>query len=184
VQSQTEWCRGKAALISCGSWIENEQKKVTPADFNMAVAPTPSLGATDKLPFEAIRGTASEPFIVPAKAKNVPGGLEYFRTVLSMRGAKDFTQKVSALSVVAGAAEGATLGPGLTSVVKALDASGTNGFNWVYNNFYRKLERELVDAACGEFFSGRIGPTEFLDQCQKGADLIAQDSSVKKYKRA
>jgi N-acetylglucosamine transport system substrate-binding protein len=184
VQSQTEWCRGKAALISCGSWIENEQKKVTPADFNMAVAPTPSLGAGDKLPFEAIRGTAGEPFIVPAKAKNVPGGLEYFRTVLSMRGAKDFTQKVSALSVVAGAADGATLGPGLTSVVKALDASGSNGFNWVYNSYYRKLERELVDAACGEFFSGRISPTEFLDQCQKGADMIASDSSVKKYKRA
>ncbi|MDQ7904314.1 N-acetylglucosamine/diacetylchitobiose ABC transporter substrate-binding protein [Phytohabitans sp. ZYX-F-186] len=184
VQSQTEWCRGKAALISCGSWIENEQKDVTPAGFDMAIAPTPSLGAGDKLPFEAIRGTAGEPFIVPAKAKNVPGGLEYFRTVLSMRGAKDFTQKVSALSVVAGAAEGATLPPGLTSVVKALDASGANGFNWVYNNYYRKLERELVDAACGEFFSGRIGPTEFLEQCQKGADMIAQDSSLKKYKRA
>jgi N-acetylglucosamine transport system substrate-binding protein len=184
VQSQTEWCRGKAAFISCGSWIENEQKAVTPAGFNMAIAPTPSLSAGDKLPFEAIRGTAGEPFIVPAKAKNVPGGLEYFRTVLSMRGAKDFTQKVSALSVVAGAAEGATLPPGLTTVVKALDASGSNGFNWVYNNYYRKLERELVDAACGEFFSGRISPTEFLDQCQKGADMIAQDSSVKKFKRA
>ncbi|MFC0530750.1 N-acetylglucosamine/diacetylchitobiose ABC transporter substrate-binding protein [Phytohabitans kaempferiae] len=184
VQSQTEWCRGKAALISCGSWIENEQKKVTPAGFDMAIAPTPSLGASDKLPFEAIRGTAGEPFIVPAKAKNVPGGLEYFRTVLSMRGAKDFSQKVSALSVVAGATGGTALPPGLASVVKALDASGANGFNWVYNNYYRKLERELVDAACGEFFSGRIGPAEFLDQCQKGADMIAQDSSLKKYKRA
>ncbi|GAA4683360.1 carbohydrate ABC transporter, N-acetylglucosamine/diacetylchitobiose-binding protein [Phytohabitans rumicis] len=184
VQSQTEWCRGKAAFISCGSWLENEQKAVTPAGFNMSVAPTPSLGASDKLPFEAMRGTASEPFIVPAKAKNVPGGLEYFRTMLSMKGAKDFTQKVSALSVVAGSADGATLGPGLSSVVKALDASGANGFNWVYQNYYRKLERELVDAACGEFFSGRIGPAEFLDQCQKGADSIASDSSIKKYKRA
>jgi N-acetylglucosamine transport system substrate-binding protein len=148
------------------------------------VAPTPSLGAGDKLPFEAIRGTASEPFIVPAKAKNVPGGLEYFRTVLSMKGAKDFTAKVSALSVVAGSADAGSFGPGLASVVKALDASGTSGFNWVYQNFYRKLEKELVDAACGEFFSGRTSPAEFLDQCQKGADSIASDSSLKKYKRA
>ncbi|WP_281898216.1 N-acetylglucosamine/diacetylchitobiose ABC transporter substrate-binding protein [Phytohabitans aurantiacus] len=184
VQSQTAWCQGKAAFISCGSWLENEQKAVTPAGFNMAVAPTPSLGASDKLPFEAVRGTASEPFIVPAKAKNVPGGLEYFRTMLSMKGAKDFTGKVSALSVVAGSADGATLGPGLTSVVKALEASGTNGFNWVYQNYYRKLERELVDAACGEFFSGRTTPAEFLEQCQKGADSIAKDTSIKKYKRA
>ncbi|MGI5148941.1 N-acetylglucosamine/diacetylchitobiose ABC transporter substrate-binding protein [Plantactinospora sp. CA-294935] len=183
VQSQTEWCRGKAAFISCGSWLESEQAKVTPAGFNMTVAPTPSLGAGDKLPFEAMRGTASEPFMVPAKAKNRAGGLEYLRTMLSMKGAQDFTKKVSSLSVVAGATQGAELPFGLTSVVKALDASGSNGFNWVYNNYYRKLERELVDAACGEFFSGRTSPAEFLDQCQKGADQIAGDSSIKKYKR-
>ena len=71
-QSQTEWCQGKAAFISCGSWLESEQKEVTPPAFNMSVAPTPSLGSGDKLPFEAIRGTAGEPFIVPSKAKNRP----------------------------------------------------------------------------------------------------------------
>ncbi|MFC7549390.1 N-acetylglucosamine/diacetylchitobiose ABC transporter substrate-binding protein [Plantactinospora sp. GCM10030261] len=184
VQAQTAWCQGKAALVSSGSWLESEQKKVTPPGFNMAVAPTPSLGSSDKLPFEAIRGTAGEPFIVPAKAKNVAGGLEYFRTMLSMKGAQDFTRKVASLTVVAGSTEGIELPFGLTSVTKALADSGDNGFNWVYNNYYRKLERTLVDAACGEFFSGRIGPADFLDQCQKGADSIAQDSSVKKYKRS
>ncbi|MCW3819158.1 N-acetylglucosamine/diacetylchitobiose ABC transporter substrate-binding protein [Micromonospora sp. DR5-3] len=184
IQSQTAWCQGKAAFISCGSWLENEQAKVTPAGFNMTVVPTPSLSTGDKLPFEAIRGTAGEPFIVPAKAKNVAGGLEYMRVMLSKKGAQDFTKKVSSLPVVAGATEGVELPFGLSTVSKALEASGSNGFNWVYNNFYRKLERELVDAACGEFFSGRIGPAEFLDQCQKGADSIAQDSSIKKYKRA
>ncbi|MEU2610556.1 N-acetylglucosamine/diacetylchitobiose ABC transporter substrate-binding protein [Micromonospora sp. NPDC007271] len=184
IQSQTAWCQGKAAFISCGSWLENEQAKVTPAGFNMSIAPTPSLGSGDKLPFEAIRGTAGEPFMVPAKAKNVAGGLEYMRVMLSKKGAQDFTKKVSSLPVIAGATEGVELPFGLSTVSKALDASGSNGFNWVYNNYYRKLERELVDAACGEFFSGRIGPDEFLDQCQKGADSIAQDSSIKKYKRA
>jgi N-acetylglucosamine transport system substrate-binding protein len=182
VQSQTAWCQGQAAFVSCGSWLENEQKEVTPAGFNMAVAPTPSLGG-DKLPFEAIRGTAGEPFIVPAKAKNARGGLEYLRVMLSMRGAKDFTQKVSSLTVVKGSADGVSLPPGLASAVQALDASGTNGLTWVYNNYYRKLERTLVDAACGEFFGGRLGPAEFLDRCQKGADEIAADSAITKYKR-
>ena len=183
-QSQTEWNRGKAALISCGSWIENEQKAVTPADFAMAVAPTPSLGSSDKLPFEAIRGTAGEPFIVPAKGKNVRGGLEYLRVMLSKKGATDFTKKVSSLTIVAGSTEGVELPVGLRSVVGALDKSGKNGFNWVYQAYYRKLERTLVDAACGQFFSGAIGPAEFLAQCQKGADDIAADTSIKKYKRS
>ncbi|MEE3917750.1 hypothetical protein V2I01_00400 [Micromonospora sp. BRA006-A] len=25
-QSQTAWCQGKAAFISCGSWLESEQR--------------------------------------------------------------------------------------------------------------------------------------------------------------
>ncbi|WP_186315752.1 N-acetylglucosamine/diacetylchitobiose ABC transporter substrate-binding protein [Catellatospora sichuanensis] len=183
-QSQTEWCKGNAAFISCGSWLESEQKAVTPEGFNMAVAPTPSLGSGDKLPFAAIRGTAGEPFVVPAKAKNERGGMELMRHMLSMKGGKDFTGKVSSLSVVSGAADGVTLPFGLTSAVKALADSGSNGFNWVYNVYYRKLERELVDAACGEFFSGRTTPAEFLAACQKGADLIAADTTFKKYKRS
>jgi N-acetylglucosamine transport system substrate-binding protein len=183
-QSQTEWCRGNAALISCGSWIENEQKEVTPPGFDMAVAPTPSLGPADKLPFAAIRGTAGEPFIVPAKAKNKQGGLEYLRVMLSKKGATDFTKKVSSLTIVQGSTEGVDLPVGLRSVVAALDASGQDGFNWVYQQYYRKLERTLVDAACGKFFTGAIGPTEFLDECQRGADEIARDSSITKYKRA
>jgi N-acetylglucosamine transport system substrate-binding protein len=86
--------------------------------------------------------------------------------------------------VVSGAADGITLPFGLTTAVKALADSGSNGFNWVYNVYYRKLERELVDAACGEFFSGRTTPAEFLAACQKGADLIAADTTFKKYKRS
>ena len=185
-QSQTAWCQGKAAFISCGSWLESEQKDVTPAGFNMAVAPTPSLGSGDKLPFEAIRGTAGEPFIVPAKAQErAPAAWSTCGPCCRKKGAQDFTGKV--VQPDRGRRRqptGVELPFGLTTVVKALKASGDNGFNWVYNNYYRKLERNLVDAACGEFFSGRIGPAEFLDQCQKGADAIAQDSSIKKYKRA
>jgi N-acetylglucosamine transport system substrate-binding protein len=184
IQSQTEWCRGKAAFISCGSWLENEQKAVTPADFRMTVAPTPSLGTGDKLPFEAVRGTAGEPFVVPDKARNAAGGLEYLRIMLSRPAAADFTRRVSSLTCVRGAADGVALPPGLTSVTAALKASGGNGFNWVYGSFYRKLERYLVDAACGELFTRRINATEFVDRCQKAADEIAKDGSVKKYKRA
>ena len=73
IQSQTRWNEGKAAFIPSGSWLENEQKKVAPEGFATTVAPTPLLdGAT--LPFQSTRVSAAEAFIVPAKAKNVPGG--------------------------------------------------------------------------------------------------------------
>jgi N-acetylglucosamine transport system substrate-binding protein len=184
VQAQTEWCRGKAAFISCGSWLENEQKAVTPPGFRMAVAPTPSLTAGDKLPFTAFRGTGSEPFVVPAKAKNARGGLEYLRVMLSKKAASDFTRKVSSLTCVTGAGAGIPLPPGLTSVTRMIDAGGADTFTWLYSSYYRKLERSLVDAACADLFTRRITAAQWTDRCQRAADEIARDASIKKYKRS
>jgi N-acetylglucosamine transport system substrate-binding protein len=183
-QAQAEWCRGRAAFVSCGSWLEHEQKPVTPPGFDMAVAPTPSLGAGDKLPFAAIRRTAGEPFIVPAKARNRQGGLEYLRVMLSRKGATEFTGRGAGLTVVQGATDGLDLPPGLRSAVAALAASGRHGFTWIYPQYYPRLERSLVDAACGRFFSGETGPAAFLEECQRGADEIARDDTIRKYRRA
>jgi N-acetylglucosamine transport system substrate-binding protein len=184
VQAQTEWCRGKAAFISCGSWLENEQKAVTPPGFRMAVAPTPSLTSGDKLPFAAFRGTGSEPFVVPAKAGNLRGGLEYLRVMLSKPAAADFTRKVSSLTCVKGADAGIALPPGLTSVTRMAGAAGADTFTWLYSSYYRKLERNLVDAACADLFTRRITAAQWVDRCQRAADEIARDPSIKKYKRA
>ena len=184
IQAQTQWCRGRAAFISCGSWLENEQKAVTPPGFRMAVAPTPSLTAADAMPFEAFRGAGSEPFIVPAKARNVRGGLEYLRVMLSKRGASDFTRTVSSLTSVRGAADGITLGSGLTSVTAMIEASRGGAFTWMYNSYYRKLERERIDSACAELFARRITAAQWCDKVQKSADEFAADPAIKKYRRS
>ena len=99
IQSQTRWNEGKAAFIPSGSWLENEQKKVAPEGFATTVAPTPLLDGA-KLPFQCTRVSAAEAFIVPAKAKNVPGGLEYLRIMLSKEGASKFTELTAAPTVV------------------------------------------------------------------------------------
>jgi N-acetylglucosamine transport system substrate-binding protein len=184
IQSQTEWCRGNAAFISDGSWLENEQKAVTPADFRMAVAPVPSLTTGDRLPFEAIRGAGSEPFVVPAKAKNARGGMDYLRVMLSRKGASDFTAKVNSLTCVRGVGTGGSSSPGLASVTKLLDAAGRNTFTWLYSSYYRPLERNHVNAASADMFARRITAAQFIDRCQQAADEIARDPAVKKYKRA
>ena len=64
-----------------------------------------------KLPFQCTRVSAAEAFIVPAKAKNVPGGQEYLRIMLSKEGASKFTELTAAPTVVNGAGEGLELTP-------------------------------------------------------------------------
>jgi N-acetylglucosamine transport system substrate-binding protein len=184
IQSQTEWCRGNAALISCGSWLENEQKSVTPAGFQMTVAPVPSLTGSDKLPYTGIRGNGSETFIVPAKAKNLRGGLEFLRVMLTRKASADFTTKVSSLTCVRGSEAGLSLPPGLTSATKVLDAAGDNVFMWMYAAYYGKLERETVEPATGDLLTGRITAAQWVDRCQAGADAVARDSTITKFKRS
>ncbi|WP_214412154.1 N-acetylglucosamine/diacetylchitobiose ABC transporter substrate-binding protein [Sphaerisporangium fuscum] len=180
---QTRQNQDKVALYPSGSWLENEQKSNTPGTFEYAVTPTPSLTSSDKLPFEAIRATAGEPYIIPAKAKNTAGALEYARIMLSKEGAKGFTEKSGSLTVVVGGAEGLTLSPGLKSINDAKDAAGSNIVTYSsFENWYKELETELRKQTNSLMF-GRISADEFCANMQKKADAVKADSSTTKQNR-
>ena len=180
---QLQQNQGKVGFYPSGSWLENEQKKETPATFEYALTPTPSVTSSDKMPFAAIRIAAGEAYIVPSKAKNVAGGLEYLRLMLSKEGAKGFTEKSGNLTVVKGASDGLTLSPGNTSVAAASKAAGENVVtNNRLEDFYKEMETELRTQTNALMF-GRIGASQFCDNMQKKADATKADSSIVKQHR-
>ncbi|MEZ0075639.1 N-acetylglucosamine/diacetylchitobiose ABC transporter substrate-binding protein [Planotetraspora sp. GP83] len=181
---QTKQNQGKIALYPSGSWLESEQAKDTPAGFEYALAPTPSVSASDKMPYEAIRAAAGEPFVVPSKGKNPQGGLEYLRVMLSKEAAKAFTEKTKSLTVVLDSTEGLTLSPGLTSVAAAQKAAGANVVTYsLFETWYKELETELRKQTNALMF-GRISADEFAAKMQKAADKAKADSSVAKQTRS
>ena len=184
IQSQTLWNQGKAAVIPCGSWLENEQLSATPAGFNMAVFAMPSLSG-DKMPQTAIRAGAGEPFIVPSKAKNPAGGLEFLRIMCSKAGGASFAQKANSLSVVKDAITPdieAKLLPGTKSSNDLYQAANGQVISWYYLNWYSQMEKDLEDAM-GQLMANKIKPAEFITRAQAAADKCAGDSSVQKFKR-
>jgi N-acetylglucosamine transport system substrate-binding protein len=181
-ESQTAWLQGKAAFIPCGNWLENEMKGLIPDGFNMVIQPTPSATSSDKVGFEGIQGGGGEPFIVPSKGKNVQGGKEYLRALMSKQGARFFSQNTRALSTVVGASEGLDLGTAFASVDQAVKAAGSNTFVAQYGDWYKKLNDD-VSNAMGSMLNKRMTPDQFMDTAQQLADAIAQDNSVKKYHR-
>ncbi|MEC3997680.1 N-acetylglucosamine/diacetylchitobiose ABC transporter substrate-binding protein [Actinacidiphila sp. DG2A-62] len=175
IESQTAWNQYKAAFIPCGAWLENEQLKATPSDFEMTFMPMPSLPG-DKLPFEAIRGGANEPFIVPKKAKNAAGGLEFMRTMLSKAGATAFAQSANSLTVVKdGIGDDVQLRPGTKSTVTALKAAGTNVFNPTYLQTASSLDIDMGNAST-ELMADRIKPEEWLKRV-KSATVKAKKNA-------
>jgi N-acetylglucosamine transport system substrate-binding protein len=182
-EAQNAWSKGQAAFIPCGSWLESEQEPVTTPGFDMVMATVPSLD-NDTLPAGAVMSASSESFLVPAKAKNAQGGLEFLRVLLSRDIAKGFAQNSKALPVVRGATDGLTLSSGLSSVsaVAAGAAKSTGLFGYRFRTWYPPLAKGLDDAT-GELMTGRVTPAQWADRVQKAADEVAKDSAVTKRKR-
>lgn len=180
-QAQTYWAMGDAAFIPCGSWLESELGDVTPEGFDMVVTTTPGLTSADVLPLTAIRGMASEPFIVPAQAENPNGAMELLRIMLSPDMATNFTDQTQTLTSVSGYTP-TDPGTGLTSVRDALAASGDDTFYWVYNQWYSDLSKQVNDTTSA-MMSGQINPDQWAQQCQQAADAIKADDAVTKYQR-
>ncbi|PWI41334.1 N-acetylglucosamine/diacetylchitobiose ABC transporter substrate-binding protein [Streptomyces sp. ICBB 8177] len=176
IESQTAWNQYKAAFIPCGAWLENEQLKATPSDFEMTFMPMPSLSG-DKMPFQAIRGGANEPYIVPRQAKNAAGGMEFMRLMLSKKGATAFAQAANSLTVVKdGVDPSVKLRPGTQSTVTALKAAGANVFNPTYVTDYSAFATDM-DNASAELMANRMKPDQWLKTVKASAQKAAKGGS-------
>ncbi|MFJ9114084.1 N-acetylglucosamine/diacetylchitobiose ABC transporter substrate-binding protein [Streptomyces sp. NPDC102394] len=178
-ESQTRWNQYKAAFITCGSWLENEQLKQTPADFDMKFLPMPLLPGS-KMPFEAIRAGSGEPFIIPAKAKNLPGAKEFMRHMLSKEWSTLFAKEANSLTILKDGVDASVkLRPGTQSTVGASKAAGDNTFRYLYPDWYSEMDTAIQNAS-NELMAKRIQPKEWLKRCQAAVDKQAKDPASKK----
>ncbi|RZU53139.1 N-acetylglucosamine transport system substrate-binding protein [Krasilnikovia cinnamomea] len=179
---QLQQDQDKVAFYPSGSWLENEQAADTPAGFEYAVSPVPSVTASDKLPQTAIYASAGEIYFVSSKGKNPRGGMEYLRTMLSKEAAIGFTKLTKTLTVVQGATDGLTISPGLTSGNDMLKAAGSDIFSYRFDTWYKKLDDEARAATNELMFQGGTAD-KFCQRMQKVADAVKADSSIKKFQR-
>ncbi|MEU9578479.1 N-acetylglucosamine/diacetylchitobiose ABC transporter substrate-binding protein [Streptomyces chilikensis] len=184
-QSQAAWAEGKALFIPNGSWVENESAEVIPDDFGVSIGAPSGLDSSDKMPFGTLWASGAEPFVVPAKAKNPPGGMEQLRIMLGEESSRNFTSKVKSLSALDGGTDGIELTPGLTSGVAALEKAGDNILNPRIQDWYVALQKEKIGTGgIGEMMAGRLTPAEAIKKIQGYADEAAKDDSIKHYKHA
>jgi N-acetylglucosamine transport system substrate-binding protein len=181
---QLQQDQDKVAFYPCGSWLENEQAKDTPAGFEYAVAAFPSVTAADKLPATAINAAAGEIYFAAAKGKNPQGGKEYLRAMLSKEAALGFTKLTKSLTVVAGASDGQTISPGLTSANDLLTKAGKDVFmGYLFDTWYKKLDDESRAAVNDLMFKGGDAQ-KFCDRMEKASQAVAKDSSITKFTRS
>jgi len=180
--AQAKWSNdGQAILYPSGGWIENEMKSATSTNFDMTGAPEPTVTSNPKLPAAGLRAAAGEPYIVPSQAKNVAGGKEILRAMLSKAAATNFSKTRLAPTIVKGLVPPDGFGStALVSQTKMLDAAGSNTFNYQFVDYYGMNTDQLT--VWNSFLSGQTNVAGLTKGLQDITDKVANDSSVTKLK--
>lgn len=179
-KAQAKWSNDEQAILyPSGGWIENEMKTATKDGFEMTGAPEPTVSSNSKMPYQAIRSAAGEPYIVPSKGKNSAGGKELLRTMLSKDAATNFSKTRLAPTIVKGLVPDDGFGSSaLVAQNTMLTNAGDNVFNYQFVDYYGMNSDQLVP--WNSFLSGNLDAAGLTKALQKITDKIANDSSVKK----
>jgi N-acetylglucosamine transport system substrate-binding protein len=179
--SQKRFLASKAGMLPCGNWLENEMKGLVSDEFALTVFAVPALDASPAMPSGLhVAGTA--PFLVPDKAKNKAGGLEYLRALLSADVARQVSSESKQLTIVRGAADGLELTTALGSARDLLSAAGDQIIKWYFDTWYPDFATTAAEAT-GQFMAGGLQQSEWAGRIQAAADKVKQDAAVTKYHR-
>ncbi|ATG54125.1 carbohydrate ABC transporter, N-acetylglucosamine/diacetylchitobiose-binding protein [Brachybacterium ginsengisoli] len=179
-EAQTEWVTGSAVLYPSGSWIENEQRSTTPEDYAMTGVATPMLSDAAAMGAGAIHGAAGEPFMVPSKAANGAGGLEFLRVMLSKAQCENFSKLTSSMTIVKDTIPEDGFGStALSSVSSMIDTAGEDVFTFNFSDWYGM--GETFKPLWAEFLNGDVTADEARERSQKAVDTIREDDSIEKF---
>ena len=157
-------------------------KDQTKSGFKMTGAPEPTVTSNSKLPWEALHSAAGEGYIVPSQGKNVAGGKEFLRAMLSKDAAVNFAKTKLSSTIVKGTVPADGFGStALQSQIKLLEAAGSNIFSWTVLNpadLYGMNTDQLV--VWNSFLSGGSDVAKLTKGLQDITDKVANDDSIKK----
>jgi N-acetylglucosamine transport system substrate-binding protein len=178
--AQAQWSNNQDALLyPSGSWIENEMKDQTKKGFEMTGFPEMTVTTNSAMPYTALHSAAGEPFIVPSQAKNVAGGKELLRTMLSKEAATNFAKTKLAPTIVKGTVPADGFGStALVSQSTMLTDAGDDVFTWKFVDLYGMNVDQLV--VWNSFLSGSASAADLTSGLQEITDKVREDDSIKK----
>ena len=97
------------------------------------------------MPYKALHSAAGEPFVIPSQGKNVAGGKELLRVMLSKEAATNFAKTKLAPTVVKDTVPADGFGStALVSQNKMLGDAGEDIFSWQFVDYYGMNKDQLV----------------------------------------
>ncbi|HXH62274.1 MAG TPA: extracellular solute-binding protein [Fimbriimonadaceae bacterium] len=177
IQSETEFLKGKAGMIPCGTWLYSEMENAWPpgVEAEFMLPPVYANGKGDPTALMV----AIEPFIIPSKAKNKDYGVDYFRYITSKDKALQFVEEKGTLMAIKGL-EGAIYPPYLQKPAELFQNAKTK-WHSEYRFWYPDLGKE-AEKAMAALLADDITPEQFCDRLEAKAEETRNDPKIKKHK--
>lgn len=171
-ESQLEFVGGRAALIFCGVWLENEMKKSTPPGFEMRTFTVPAVEGGKGNP-RLFNGQGGEFLFVPADSRHPDLALDFCRYLISPLNAASQGATSGAISPIKGGTKRETLSPALQSAMDMIEGAPGIFTERLTFLFVQWGDQNLVPAM-SQLLRGEITPEAFCQRLDDGLTQIRE----------
>lgn len=175
--SQLEFLKGKAAMIPCGTWLYSEMANVMPEGTQIEFMLPPFVAGGVGDPSAVM--VSIEPWMVPAKAKNPQGGIDFYKYLTTPERAREFVEAKGTLMAIK-VAEGVKYPPHLVRPAEIFESS-TYKWQAEFRSWYPRFSKAAEDAMAA-LIDGKMSPQQFADALEKAAGATRDDPQVVKHK--
>ncbi len=178
-QAQMEFINQRAALIPCGTWLDNEMSGNWPEGFDLTYLLPPVQQSPEDDIF-VVMGYSF--FAIPTDAENPEMAEEFIKIMYSSEVRKAIAESAGSTMPIKNSTVGIEefLSPVLVQASEQLDQPHVQTYYSSWRVWYKPLFKKVMDSMT-EMVSGRITPEEFCVAVEAEAERIRNSPDITKY---
>jgi N-acetylglucosamine transport system substrate-binding protein len=158
-ESQNEFVQGRAAMIFCGVWLENEMKATTPKNFEMRCFTVPAVEGGKGNP-HLFNGQGMEFMFAPGGAPNFDDAAAFTAYMMSLENGPDMARSIGVISPIKGGVPREVLSPALQSIMDIAEAS-PGSFSDRVSTLLLEWFGETMQPSLTALLAGTFTPEQF-----------------------
>jgi len=175
-ESQLQFVNGRAAMVFCGVWLENEMRASIPPGFELTAFNVPAAPGGKGNP-TAVLGEGTEFLFVPAGAAHPEEAAAFCRFMVSPARAESLATDIGVISPLAGATPRSAVSPALASVLDIVDEAG-GIFALRHRTLLPRWANQVLIPQLGALLEGRVTPEAFCAALERGVQAMVADPDV------
>lgn len=178
-EAQMEFINHRAAMIPCGTYLENEMKGYWPDNFELSYVPS----LVNKYTNNKYVVWSTSPRAVPKNAKNIPMAMEFMKLMYRDDVRILAGEVANGVYPIYNSSEGFEdkLPPSIVKANKMVEQDNVIVISYEFERWYKPLYKKAQDSFAA-LIVGDYTVEKFVEEVETEAERIRQDDSIVKYR--